>query len=173
MERYEQEAFRLAYLMVRDAAEAEDVAQEAFVRAYRALGRFRADEPFRPWLLRIAGNLALNRVRSRARRLAFLSRYRPVAADGAAPSPERAALEDERRRMLWRAVGRLKPEHQQVIYLRYFLELSERDLAACLGCAQGTVKSRLHRALANLRQVVERDFPELRDATPERQADAT
>ena len=74
VERYQEAAFRTAYLIVRDASGAEDVAQEAFIRAYRRLDTFRRGESFRPWLLRIVTNLALNEVRARRRRATLLER---------------------------------------------------------------------------------------------------
>lgn len=152
-------AFRLAYLLLGSAEDAEDVTQEAFIRAFRSLDRFDAGRPFRPWLLRIAANLAQNRRRSIGRYLAALERLfraEPEArATGAGSSLER---QDEARQ-LWRAVERLKPTHREVIYLRYFLELPVDEAAGVLGVAPGTVKSRLHRALARLQTVVEREFP--------------
>jgi RNA polymerase sigma-70 factor (ECF subfamily) len=159
--RYQEAAFRAAYLVLRDADEAEDAAQEAMVKAYRALGRFRlgAGMTFRPWLLKIVVNESLNRVKSRKRRAAMAER----AARGqpAEWSLDEIAVDRERARLLREALDALKEQERVVIYLRYFLSLSEQELAEYMGCAQGTVKSRLHRALAKLRDVVREGFPEL------------
>jgi len=145
-------ALRTAYVIVGAGPEAEDVAQEAFVKAYRALGRFRTDEPFRPWLLRIVANEARNRRRSAGRRGRLELRVAAEAVSGdAAPSPETELLSDERRAALLAAVNRLGEEHRLAIACRYFLDLSEEETAAALGCRRGTVKSRLSRALERLR----------------------
>jgi RNA polymerase sigma-70 factor (ECF subfamily) len=145
-------ALRTAYVIVGAPAEAEDVAQEAFVKAYRALGRFRAEDPFRPWLLRIVANEARNRRRSAGRRGRLELRIAADAASGdAAPSPEAALLSEERRASLLAAVNRLSDEHRLAVACRYFLDLSEEETAAALGCRRGTVKSRLSRALERLR----------------------
>ncbi|HZS00470.1 MAG TPA: sigma-70 family RNA polymerase sigma factor [Chloroflexota bacterium] len=159
--RYEQVAFRVAYLVLRDAAEAEDAAQEAFVRAYRALGRFRADEPFRPWLLRIVANQAISGRRAAERRGALATRYEREARDDPQPSPESVALGHERRDAVLRGLAQLSADDRMVLHLRYFLDLGEAEVADALGCARGTVKSRLHRALGRLRPVLARAFPEL------------
>lgn len=153
---HQQPIFRLAYLMLGDAAEAEDVAQETFIRAYRALDRFDQARPLRPWLLRITANLAHNRRRSLRRALAMLQR---LAAPPATTFDESAGWEGQ---TLWSAVRRLSIADQQVIYLRFFLDLTEADVARTLGLAQGTVKSRTSRALARLRSLIDREFPELR-----------
>jgi len=155
-------AFRLAYLLVGDADEAEDVAQEAFVRAFRALDHFDASRPLRPWLLRITANLARNRLRSAGRYWAALQRMfweRPEPA----VNVEEKSLRRLEAQQLWQAVRRLSPADQQVIYLRFFLELPEAEMAAALAVAPGTVKSRLHRALSRLRPIVEREFPLLHE----------
>ena len=151
--RYQELAFRTAYLITGQAAEAEDAAQEAFVKAFRALGRFRPDAPFRPWLLQIVANEARNRRKAAARRAALALRAAegPVSGD-AAPSPEAAALAAEQRTLLLRAVDGLREEDRRVVACRYFLDLSEAEMAAVLGCARGTVKSRLSRALDRLRE---------------------
>src|SRR5262249_46622702 len=126
--------------------------QDGFVKAYRALGRFRQDAPFRPWLLRIVANEARNRRRSAGRRQGLVLRAAADAAPGdAAPSPEAALVSAERRRDLLAALGRLGEDHRLVIACRYFLELSEEETAAALGVRRGTVKSRLARALGCLR----------------------
>jgi RNA polymerase sigma-70 factor (ECF subfamily) len=149
-------AFRTAYLVVGSAAEAEEAAQEGFVKAYRALGRFRPGSPFRPWLLQIIANEARNRRRSEGRRAALA--LRAAAADpqsssgGAAPSPEGALLAGEEREQLLEAVNGLREEERLVIACRYFLELSEEETAAVLGVRLGTVKSRTSRALEHLRE---------------------
>mgnify|MGYP001306441319 CR=1 FL=1 len=163
--RYQEVAFRTAYLIVRDAGAAEDVTQEAFVRAHRALGGFRASEPFRPWLLRIVTNLALNEVRSRKRRSGLLERMGFAVGSGSAPAPEVIALETERQRMLWRAICELPEDDRVVLFLRHFMELPEREIAEVIGKAPGTVKSRLHRASERLRGVIEARYPTLKPAS--------
>ena len=151
---YQGIAFRTAYLVVRNAAEAEDAAQEGFVKAFRALGRFRTGEPFRPWLLQIVVNEARNRLRSSARRDALRVRAAAEKPSGeAAPSPEAALLDTERRQLLLEAVEALPEPQRIVISCRYFLELSEEETASMLGLRRGTVKSRTARALERLREI--------------------
>ena len=150
---YQGIAFRTAYLVVRNAAEAEDAAQEGFVKAFRALGRFRSGEPLKPWLLKIVANEAHNRRRSGARRDALASRAAVESSSGeAAPSPEAALLDTERRELLLAAVDELPEPQRLVIACRYFLELSEDETATVLGLRRGTVKSRTARALDRLRE---------------------
>lgn len=161
--RYQEVAFRTAFLVVRDAALAEDVAQEAFVRAYQNLGSFREGEPFRPWVLRIVTNLALNEVRSRSRRRGLIERVARFRQE-TQPAPEREAELDEERQLLWHAINELREEDRVVLYLRYFLDLPEREIALAIGHPPGTVKSRLNRASGRLRQVIERGYPGLRPA---------
>ncbi|MDQ3874484.1 MAG: sigma-70 family RNA polymerase sigma factor [Actinomycetota bacterium] len=152
VERHQAAAFRTAYVITGSAVEAEDAAQEAFVKAYRALGRFRRGAPFRPWLLRIVANEARNRRRSSARRAGLTIRLAGDQSSGdAAPSPEAQLLDSERREALLAALVRLREEDRLVIACRYFLELSEDETAAVLGWRRGTVKSRLSRALERLR----------------------
>jgi len=149
--RYQDLAFRTAWVIA-GGADAEDAAQEGFVKAWYALPRFRAGSPFRPWLLAIVANEARNRRRSGRRQDDLALRVAEDRPSGdAAPSPEAAALDSEQRRLLLAAVGRLGDSDRQVITCRYFLELSEAEMAAALGCRRGTVKSRLSRALARLR----------------------
>lgn len=153
--RHEEVAVRTAYLACGDAAEAEDAAQEAFLKAYAALGRFRPGAPFRPWLLRIVVNEARNRRRSAGRRAGLALRMaedRP--AGDAAPSPEAAVLAAEARGNLLAALERLGDDDRLVIGCRYLLELSEIETAAALGVPRGTVKSRLSRALGRLRLTI-------------------
>jgi len=145
---------RVAYLIVRDAQDAEEVLQEAVFKAHRAMSRVRANSDFRPWFLRIVRNEALNNRRGRGRRAALALRAESVSGD-AVPSPETSLLDNESRRALLQAVDSLPAALRDVIECRFFLELSERDTASVLGIAHGTVKSRTSRALARLREVVE------------------
>jgi len=154
VQRYQQLAFRTAYVITRSAAEAEEAAQDAFVKAYRALGRFRAGAPFRPWLLRIVANEAKNRRKAAGRRATVdLSVAEDRPSGDTALSPEEAALASERRAFVLGALGKLREEDRLVIAYRYFTQLSEAEMADALGCARGTVKSRLSRALARLREI--------------------
>lgn len=150
--RYQALAQRTAYVITRDAGAAEDAAQEAFVKAYRAIGRFREGAPFRPWLLRIVANEAINRAKAASRhRSVDLSLAESRVADTDA-SPESRALAAERREMLLGAVNKLREEDRVVIAYRYFFDLSEAEMADALGIARGTVKSRLSRAMGRLRE---------------------
>jgi RNA polymerase sigma factor (sigma-70 family) len=149
--RYQDVALRTAHLISPDG-DAEDAAQEAFVKAHAALGRFRSGAPFRPWLLRIVANEARNRRRSAGRRAGLAVRaVEDRRSDDAAPSPESAVLATERRRQLIAAVNALRDDDREVIGARYFLELSEAETAEALNIPRGTVKSRLSRALERLR----------------------
>lgn len=156
VQRYQQIAFRTAYVITGSPEDAEDAAQDGFVKAHRALGRFRAGAELRPWLLRIVANEARNRARSAGRRrrleLRLAEDFRP---GDAAPSPEAVAVEASERRRLLELVNGLGEDDRLVIAARYFLQLTGEEAAAALGIPEGTVKSRLSRALDRLRARVE------------------
>jgi RNA polymerase sigma factor (sigma-70 family) len=157
---YQDLAVRTAYVIVGDHDEANDAAQDGFVKAFYALGGFRAGAPFRPWLLRIVANEAINRRRAAQRRAELRLRVSAVDPPGAGLSgPEEAALIGERSARLLRAVNELRHEDRLVIAYRYWFELGEADMAEALGVARGTVKSRLSRALGRLRAVLGADTP--------------
>jgi RNA polymerase sigma-70 factor (ECF subfamily) len=160
MRAHQEPVFRLAYLLLGDPDEAEDIAQETFLRAYRGLWQFDSERPLRPWLLRIASNLAHNRHRSVGRYLSALTRFAQQDPEGIKPTPLKP--EDDSQ-ALWLAVGRLAKPFQEVIYLRYFLDMSEIEMVDALDVPAGTVKSRLHRALTKLRGIIEREYPELNE----------
>ena len=155
--RYQNLAVRTAYVITGQAADAQDAAQEAFVKAYYSMARFREGAAFRPWLLRIVANEAINRRRAARRKAQLALRVaesRP--SEDAAPSPEAAALAHEVRSELVSALSRLREEDRLVIAYRYFFDLSEAEMADALGCARGTVKSRLSRALKRLQREMPR-----------------
>ena len=153
--RYQARAVRLAWTLA--AGDAEDAVQEAFVKAYRSLDRFREGASFRPWLFTIVANEARNRRRSAGRRerLALRAEALEPTADGGeatgGPSPEAEALAGERRRRLASAIETLSDRDREVIACRWFAELSEAEMAVVLSCRPGTVKSRVSRALERLR----------------------
>lgn len=152
--RYTAPAHRLAYFLGA-GDDAEDVVQEAFVKAYRALPRYRPGAPFRPWLLRIVANETKNTVRSRKRRERLTLRALDVRpSDGDVRPSDGAdlhATDAERRQALLAGVRALAGKDREVIVCRYFLDLSEAETATALSLPVGTVKSRTSRALARLR----------------------
>jgi len=159
---HQEMTYRTAYLVLGDAAEAQDAAQEAFVRAYRALERFRDGEPFRPWLLRIAVNAARNRRRSAGRRRGLVLRVgASLPRHAVAPSAEAAVMAAERRRALLEAVNALSADDRLVIGARYFIGLAEAEIASLLGVPRGTVKSRLSRARGRLAAHLDSADPEV------------
>jgi len=159
VQQYQQLAYRVAYQVTGDAADAEDAAQEAFVNAYYALGRFRPGAPFKPWLCRIVANEARNRRMAAHRRVALTERaHRAQASGEAAPSPEAAAEADEFRATLVETLGRLRDDDRLILAYRLFFDLSEAEMADALNVPRGTVKSRLSRALSRLRAALPADI---------------
>lgn len=159
VERHQVMAVRVAYAICGE--EAEDAAQEAFVKAWRALAGFRESAAFRPWLLQIVANEARNRRRSSARRVRLaLRRAEDRPSVDAAPSAEEVVLTAERQQELLDAVNELPPRDRSVVACRHLLGLSEAETATVLGWPQGTVKSRLARALARLRAGLSESRPE-------------
>ena len=149
---HEEIAFRTAYLIARNAADAEDAAQVGLTKAWRALPRFRRGAPFRPWLLAIVANEARNRRRAAGRREGLALRAaHELPSGGAAPSPEGRAVAAEERAELVAALERLSEDDRLVLSCRYLLELGEEETAEVLSLRRGTVKSRTSRALGRLR----------------------
>lgn len=157
VERHQAVAFRVAWLVTQSAPDAEEAAQDGFVKAYRNLGRFREGAPFRPWLLAIVGNEARNRRVAAGRRERLALRVEEERPETVARPAEAEALAARQREELLDAVARLPERDRLVIGARFFLELSEAETAAALGIRKGTVKSRLSRALERLRKEVEVD----------------
>lgn len=151
---YQRAIHRVAYGLTRNASDADDLAQETFVRAWQAIGRFRLGEPLYPWLSRIAVNLAFSLHRHRRRRpeqsiepLVEAGRQWGVEDD-----PADRAAESEHGRQLREAMGELKPEHQTVLVLRAVEDLPYDEIARVLNVPVGTVMSRLSRARAELKE---------------------
>jgi RNA polymerase sigma-70 factor, ECF subfamily len=144
--RHWRRAHRAAYLVVHDSTAAEDIAQEAFLSAIRALDRFDRRRPFGPWLHRIAVNRAIDFARARALRP---ENELPRAAE--AEARPRDAISDE----LMSALAGLDPEHRAVVVLRYVLEYTPGEIARMLELPRGTVNSRLRRGLDRLRPTIE------------------
>jgi RNA polymerase sigma-70 factor (ECF subfamily) len=165
---HQEAVFRYAYLMLGDSAEAEDVAQETFVRAFRAFHRFDASRRLRPWLVQIARNLARNRWRSLMRSLRAQERWkdelRMETARGRSEVVDNAHLAAAELR---KAVRSMRDQDRQVIYLRFFLSLSVEETGTVLALPVGTVKSRLSRALGRLREQVRARHPALHQVLEE------
>ena len=137
------------------SADADEAAQDAFVKAWYGLGGFRDGSPFRPWLLRIVANEARNRRRASGRRSGHELRFAADrASGGAAPSPEAAVLATDRRRAVGAALAELSARQRDVVACRYLLGLDEAETADVLGLPRGTVKSRAARGLARLRSLL-------------------
>jgi RNA polymerase sigma-70 factor (ECF subfamily) len=152
--RYTPRAHRAAFLLGA-GEEADDVVQEAFVKAFRHLSRFRVGEPFGPWLLRIVTNETRNLTRSRRRRTALALRLSGLGvaepASQAADGPDDELIAAEQRASLLAAVRALPEAERQALVCRYFLDLSEAETAQVLGWPLGSVKSRTSRGLTRLR----------------------
>ncbi|MGC7100711.1 RNA polymerase sigma factor [Amycolatopsis lurida] len=166
--RYHSMAYRVA-LLSGAGDDADDVVQEAFVRAFHALGSFRVGGTFRVWLLQIVVNQARNLHRARSRRthltarVAGLRETREEALWREGADPESHTLHNERQRMLWAALRGLAEKDRQVLGCRFLLELSEPETAAVLGWPRGSVKSRTSRALSRLRTRLETVVGEVGD----------
>jgi len=148
---YQGDVWRFAYHFTRDRSLADDVTQEAFLRAWRSLDRFDLERPFGPWVCRIAANLAVNHVRSpRAREEGLPEGHAETRSSG--PGPLGALLDAEGARVLEAAMGQLPQEQRAVLVLRVVEDLSYAEIAETLGISPGTVMSRLFRARERLAQ---------------------
>jgi RNA polymerase sigma-70 factor (ECF subfamily) len=161
MRQHQEAVFRFAYLLLGDPDDAEDVAQESFLRAWKYLKRFDSTRPLKPWLLSITSNLASNRRRSAGRYFAAV--MRAFRDEPTSMRIEEKSAQNLEAAELRNAVQKLHPDDQQIIYLRYFLDLSVNETAQVMQVAEGTVKSKLSRALEKLRTVIRQDFPVLRE----------
>lgn len=154
--RYKDRVYNVVYRFVGNREDAEDVAQETFVRAYRGIQDFRGDAQVYTWLYRIAGNLARNRLRDRSRKgrnrgtsLDALEESAPGVAQAATRTnrtPEDVASERELNAILQQCLDELPDHYRMVFVLRTFDRLSYDEIAECVGCPKGTVKSRLNQA---------------------------
>jgi RNA polymerase sigma factor (sigma-70 family) len=160
VERYQPLAVGLAAVVLRDPAEADDVAQEAFVKAYYALNRFKPGGSFKAWLVQIVVNEARNARGAAQRRTNVHARFREeVSRRSASASAEESAVAVEERNSLLLALDALREDDRSILIFRYVFDLSEAEMAEALACSPGTVKSRLSRALARLRSDLSRVAP--------------
>ncbi|MCL6581899.1 MAG: sigma-70 family RNA polymerase sigma factor [Firmicutes bacterium] len=165
----EDKVYALAYRMCGDREDAYDLAQEALLKAYRALPRFGGRSSFATWLYRIVANTCLDRLRALRRAGPVVSLDNPLPTrsgelhrEAADPTydPERLTLAAEAEAEVQRALGRLSPDHRLVILLRDYEDRSYEEIAEIMGCSLGTVKSRLNRARAALRaRLVQGELP--------------
>ena len=152
--RYQTAVFNVAYRLLGRRVEAEDAAQEAFLRAYRALDRFDLERPFAPWIKRITTNLCLNWLESARARTQLLAAEmarpdQPVSMDDwaqSAPSPEQTLVREEQTTRLHEAILALPPRYRVAIELRHFQELSYEEMAEVMERPLSSVKSDLFRA---------------------------
>jgi RNA polymerase sigma-70 factor (ECF subfamily) len=151
--RYQVQAARAAYLVVRDRALAQDVVQSAFARLHERLGRFDHQRPFAPWFLRLVLNDATKMAVRRSREVRLDDGAEGDASGAIDPGigPERAWEQAETAEEVWAALARLAPAQRAAVVQRYYLGLSEAEMAACLDCPPSTIKSRLHAARERLR----------------------
>ena len=152
--RHQRAAVRVAAVATGEVDEAEDAAQEGFVKAWQAIGRFRAGEPFRPWLLRIVANTARNRQRTSRRQRGLALRAASLAVVPAGAPADAVEAREDRERLV-AALGRLGARDRLILAYRWFEDLSEAEIATAMGCRPGTVKSRLSRAMGRLRAEME------------------
>jgi RNA polymerase sigma-70 factor, ECF subfamily len=168
---YQVEAARVAYLITRDKALADDVIQEAFLRVYRHIQNYDESRPFAPYLMRIVANTAVDAVKRRQR-----DNHRQVDVElsddmlsESLPHPETEIESVELQQAIWDALERLSPEQRAVVVLRYYADYSEREIADALSVPSGTVSWRLHNARRQLRATLYR-FDNNSTAVPSRQS---
>ena len=149
VQRWQRRLVNLAWRFCRDRATAEDMAQDAFLKAYRALGSFRGDSAFSTWLTAIALNSYRSRLRSQGPPLLGLDPERMLAVEA---GPLHALQEQERAEVVRRAVLTLPGRYREAILIYYFEERDLAETARVLGVAEGTVKARLHRGRELLRR---------------------
>lgn len=153
VERYQQAAYKMALVLLRRPADAEDAVSEAFVKAYAALPGCREGTNFKSWLLKITYNCCHDILRKRAMAGKFAGSDPADAASGE-PGPLDAVIELEDKQALWSALAQLGPADRSAVVMKYYHGLSYRDIAAALGWPMGTVATRLARAREKLHRIL-------------------
>jgi RNA polymerase sigma-70 factor (ECF subfamily) len=157
VEAYQRPVYNLTYRMLGEAREAEDAAQEAFLRAYQHLERYDPQRPFKTWLLSIASNYCIDRLRKR--RLTWLSIDEPLpphpALTSDVPGPETVTLSGERSEAVQELLADLAPDYRAAVVLRYWYDMPYAEIAATLDTTESAIKSRLFRARQMLAQKVQ------------------
>jgi len=151
--RYQLQALRAAYLVLRDHTLAQDVVQSAFVGAFERIHQFDTSRPFGPWFLKLVLNSAL-KAASRRGRETRLDAWPSVEPVEPALGPELAWERAETADQVWAALAQLSPVQRVAIVQRYFLELTEHEMTTALGCPPSTIKARLHAARHRLRALL-------------------
>jgi len=155
VERYQRDVYRLCYRYVNDHEDANDLAQEVFIKMYRHLNGFRDGQAFLPWLLRLARNCCIDRIRSRkARPLDLTVTTEGVERASTDASPEQSLLEDARRSLLYRALATLTATSREIVLMKDVQQLRLAEISTRLGLPLGTVKSRSNRARSELAKAV-------------------
>jgi RNA polymerase sigma-70 factor (ECF subfamily) len=154
VERYKREMYSVAYRISGNHGDADDIVQETFLRAYRALAAFRGGSSLKTWLYRIAVNTSINLLKRRARHAAAALDTHPAQATEG-PRGERALLDEELRRRLSAAIGRLPEKQQKTLILKVFQELKFSEIASVMQCSVGTAKANFFHAVRNLRSELE------------------
>jgi RNA polymerase sigma-70 factor (ECF subfamily) len=149
--RYQVQAVRAAYLVVRDRALAQDVVQTAFVHVFERIERFDPQRPFGPWFLKMVLNDSIKVTYRRGREVSLPDDPTVVDSD---TGPERAVEQAETADEVWLALARLTSDQRAAVVERYYLELSEAEMAARIDRPTSTVKSRLHAARERLRTLL-------------------
>lgn len=150
---YRDQVFRLALRMCGNEADADEVAQEAFLSAWKALPNFRGESQFSTWLYQLTTHAAIDLMRREKRQIAAED-ITEVSAPDPAPGPQQQAEQSEQREIVRDAILQLAPEQREVVVLRFMEELSYEEIGAVLKLPSGTVKSRLNRAKAQLKEIL-------------------
>jgi len=168
VQRYQNYVFRLCYLVMRNEQDAEDMTQETFIRAFRALPRFeiRKGISFEAWLYRISVNCCRSRMRRKWYQVLPWPDPAPQLVSEPKEQPDRLALQSEQRDEMLQAIGSLGSKHRLVVILRYYAGLSNEEIAQTLNIPSGTVRSRLHTARQRLKELLtEQEERETRTAS--------
>lgn len=155
---YQSQALDAAYVITHNHALSEDIVQAAFLRAFESIGGFDASRSFGPWFLRVVVNDALKAV-TRRQMISIDDREleKPIYSNGGAPDVSELyeiVEAAQTKEAIWETLDRLSPVHRAAIVMRYYLDLSDAEIAQTLGVAPGTVRSRLHNGRKRLRELL-------------------
>ncbi|HCR71736.1 MAG TPA: RNA polymerase subunit sigma-24 [Anaerolineae bacterium] len=154
--RYQVKAIRVAYLITRDSTVAEDIVQDAFIQVFHAISRFDDSRPFEPWFMRIVVNASIKAAEKSSKQINFVDEAEAFFEEliSSIESTEEQIISLEKQNQIWEAMQRLSPRQRAVIVQKYFLEMSEKEMAQESGAAIGTIKWLLNSARQKLRSIL-------------------